>query len=186
METVEKMNTERTLTNSKQDGKLKKLCFELFKLKLSEQKAKEDYAKAQAEVKAYFAKSKEKSLSFSVGKKSYKVTDVNQKMFVWDSEKLYDKLIDEGMDKEKVKSFISTEVVINDWNGFAEFLKSKGIKAKEVLDFITINRKVDTKKVNQLSEIGEITEKDIEGCYELKDKAGYVTLTEWENEDEES
>lgn len=186
METVEKMNTERTLTNSKKDGKLKKICFDLFKLKIAEQKAKEDYAKTQAELKEYFAKSKEKSLSFTVGNKCYKVTDVNTKEFVWDSDKLYDKLIDEGMDKDLVKSFISTEVAITDWNGFAEFLKSKGIKAKEVSPFIEIKRKVDSKKINQLSEVGDVTEKDIEGCYELKPKAGYVKLTEWENKDEES
>lgn len=186
MESVEKTSSERTLTNSKKDEKLKKICFNLFKLKIDEQKVKEDYAKTQAEIKEYFAKSKEKSLSFSIGNKGYKVTDVNTKEFVWDSNKLYDKLIDDGMDKDLVKSFISTEVVITDWNGFAEFLKSKSIKAKEISSFIEIKRKVDSKKINQLSELGEVTEKNIEGCYELKDKAGYVKLTDWENKDEES
>lgn len=186
MADVEKTSSERTLTNSKKDGKLKQICFKLFKLKLDEQKAKEDYAKTQAEIKEYFAKSNEKSLSFTVGNRCYKVTDINSKEFVWDSEKLYDKLIDEGMDKEFVKTFISTDVTITDWNGFSEFLKSKGIKAKEISSFIQINRKVNSKKLNELSELGEVTEKNIEGCYELKQKAGYVKLTDWENKDEES
>ena len=45
-------------------------------------------------------------------------------------------------------------------------------------------KKVNQKKMNELSEIGEIDKEDIKGCYELKKAKGYlkISVEELENE----
>ena len=46
-------------------------------------------------------------------------------------------------------------------------------------------KKVNQKKMNELSEIGEIDKEDIEGCYELKEAEGYLKISVKELENEE-
>lgn len=184
MENAEKTSSERVLTNSKKDGKLKKICFDLFKLKLQEQQAKEQYAKTQAELKKYFSGTKEKSLSFVVGEKGYKVTDVNPTKIIWNVEKLLERFKKRKKSKEITQQVIKKSYSISDWEGFVKLLSDNGLKADDVKPFISVESKVDQKKMDNLSEIGEITTEDIEGCYTVEETNGYIKLTDWEMKDD--
>ena len=184
MENVEKIPTERLLTKTKKDEKLRNICFELFKLRQQEQQAKEKYGELQSQLKDYFGKSGDKSLQFSVGERSYRVTDVSPKKIIWDVEKLRERLKERGVSIETRAQVIHTDYSISNWGGFCEFLSERGIKSSDVLKFIEAQRKVVQKKMDELSEIGEIKAEDIEGCYTVEQTNGYVKLSEWENEPE--
>ena len=184
MASVEQTLTERLLSRSESDKKLKTICFELFKLKQQEQEVKEKYGELQGRLKQYFKKSGDKSLQFSVAGRNYRVTNVEPKTIVWNVEKLRKRLKENNVDSSVVKQVFENKYSINDWEGFTSVLKKHGMKPQDVIPFLDIQRKVNQKRINELSEVGEITEKDIEGCYELTDGSGYVKLSDWETENE--
>ena len=173
------------ILSDKKDKKIKSICFELFKVKQMEQEAKQKYAEIQSKLKEYFRNKEEKSLQFSVGNKSYKITDVNPQKIVWNIDKLLKQFKANDVDKEVINQIVKKNYTITDWNGFASVLKSYGVPAKEVLEYISVDKKVDQKKMNELSEIGELNETTIEGCYSVEQIEGSVRLSEWENADEQ-
>lgn len=184
MENVEKIPMERLLTKTKKDEKLRNICFELFKLRQQEQQAKERYGELQSKLKAYFCKSGDKSLQFSVGERSYRVTDVSPKKIIWDVKKLRERLRKRGVSIETRAQIIHTDYFISNWGGFCEFMSERGIKPSDVVPFLDVQSKVNQKKMDELSEIGEITADDIEGCYTVEQTNGYVKLSDWEVEEE--
>ena len=184
MENAEQTLSSRLLTNSSKDKKLKTICYELFKSKLLEQQAKEQYAKAQAEVKKYFSGTKEKSVSFVVGDRNYKVTDVNPTKIIWNIDKLLKRFKQNKKSKEVISQIIKKSYSISDWDGFVDLLSRNGIKPNEVKPFLNVESKVDQKKLDNLSDIGEITDDDIKDCYTVEETIGYVKITDWETKDD--
>lgn len=99
------------------------------------------------------------------------VKSITQKRIVWDVEKLEQKL-----DKEICNEVITKTYEINNIEGLIKYLKSFGVNPKKFKSFLNVQKKVDNKKLNELSEIGDINKKDLEGCYELKESEGYVKI----------
>ena len=157
----------------------------MFKAKLAEQNAKQEYAKLQTQLKGLFAKISEKSLQYSVGDRNYKVTNVDPTKIIWDVEKLQKQLKSHDVDAEIVKTVIESEYTVIDWNKFVSVLSEHGIKAKEVLPCIQVDKTVNQKKIDEMSELGYITPEDIDGCYTVEKTNGYCKLTEWENQKED-
>ncbi len=185
MENAEKtLSSNRLLTNNAKDKKLKNICYDLFKLKLQEQQVKENYAKTQAEVKKYFSGTNDDSVTFTMGSKNYKVTDVNPKKIIWDVDKLLDRFKKRKVSKEITQQVIKKSYAISDWNGFAELLSQHGMKPSDVKPFLTVETKVDQKKMDSLSDVGDLSAEDVEGCFTVENTNGYVKLTEWETDDE--
>ena len=58
-----------------------------------------------------------------------------------------------------------------------DLLKSYGVKSKEFKKLIDVERKVNTDKVNELSEVGEITRKDLTGTYKTISGSKYLRFT---------
>lgn len=99
------------------------------------------------------------------------VKSITQKRIVWDVEKLEEKL-----DKEICNECIQKTYEINNIEGLIKYLKSCGVNPKKFKSFLNVQKKVDNKKLNELSELGDINKKDLEGCYELKESEGYVKI----------
>lgn len=80
-------------------------------------------------------------------------------------------------DKEVLSQIIDKTYTINDWKKFAKFLKSNGIKAKDIVKFIDVKKDVNNKQIEQLEQIGVITFNDIKGCYICKDMSSYIRFS---------
>ena len=77
---------------------------------------------------------------------------------------------------EKIAEIIEKEYHVVDMPGLAKYLKSCGVNPKKFKQYISVEEKVNQQAINELSEIGDITAQDIEGCYELKQAEGYLTI----------
>ncbi len=127
----------------------------------------------------------EKSFSFEANKGKYKkhpinllVTNVIQKKITWDIPKLKKKL-----DKEIIDKIIDKTYTINDMEGLIKYLKKCGVDPKIFKRFIDVEEKVVDSQVDLLSDIGEIDQEDVAGCYSIKTNVGYIRLTEKCQED---
>ena len=76
--------------------------------------------------------------------------------------------------RDQYDSCVVTEHSINDWKGFCRLLKKHGLTSQEVRPFISITRKVDQQKLNQMYEHGAITIQDLHGCYTATVKKSIV------------
>lgn len=80
----------------------------------------------------------------------------------------------QALHRDQYDSFVVTEHSIDDWKGFCRLLKKHGLTAQEVRPFISIVRKVDQQKLNQMYEHGAITIQDLHGCYTATVKKSIV------------
>ena len=80
----------------------------------------------------------------------------------------------QSLPRNQYDSFVVTEHSIDDWKGFCRLLKKHGLTAEEVRPFISIVRKVDQQKLNQMYEHGAITIQDLHGCYTATVKKSIV------------
>lgn len=102
-----------------------------------------------------------------------RVTNIRQKRIEFDVGALEQKL-----DKELLNEFLVKEYFVSNMDGLIKYLKSCGVNPKKFKKFIDVRKQVDKKKLDELSELGEITLKDLEGCYTIKESEGYVKITE--------
>lgn len=80
----------------------------------------------------------------------------------------------QSLPRDQYDSFVVTEHSIDDWKGFCRLLKKHGLTAEEVRPFISIVRKVDQQKLNQMYEHGAISIQDLNGCYTAMVKKSIV------------
>ena len=80
----------------------------------------------------------------------------------------------QALPRDQYDSFVVTEHSIDDWKGFCHLLKKHGLTAQEVRPFVSIVRKVDQQKLNQMYEHGAITIQDLHGCYTATVKKSIV------------
>ena len=80
----------------------------------------------------------------------------------------------QALPRDQYDSFVVTEHSIDDWKGFCRLLKKHGLTSQEVRPFISIVRKVDQQKLNQMYEHGAITIQDLHGCYTATVKKSIV------------
>lgn len=104
-----------------------------------------------------------------------RVTRVRTKKFLWDTKKLK-----KNLGNKLYRKVVDRTYSINDYEGLVNYLKECGVNPKKFLSFINIDESVNNNKVNELSEIGEITKKQIEGCYTLDISEPYIKLTKLE------
>lgn len=108
---------------------------------------------------------------FSKENKKLEVKEVVKKKVVFDVEKLEEKL-----EKDLFNEIIDKKYEITDINGLINYLKSCGVSPKKFKSFINTVKTVNKDKMNQLSELGDITERDIKGCYTVSEDSGYVKI----------
>lgn len=141
-------------------------------------------------LKDYMALKKIDSLDFLFKAGRYKdrptnfsIKHVCPKKIIFDPDKMEKKL--SKMDKNDLSEIIHKTYKINDIDGLIEYLKSCGVNPKKFKEFLTIEKVVDNKKVDEFSKIGKITEKDVEGCYTVKENESYFKISEVEYEGDE-
>lgn len=98
------------------------------------------------------------------------VTKVQKTTVKWNA----DKLQKTGIADEAIRKNIS---IIN-WEGFTKYLKSIGGSAKEVKKFLSVEKQVDTKCLEELELLGAVTKEDLEGCYTANVAAPYYLVKE--------
>lgn len=167
----------KLLSNS--DKKIKNICFELFKLNLEFKKQEQDYKQRKAElqksISGYNEKHKINGVDFVIGNSKYSVVEIKPNSIVFDVDKLEKKL-----SKEILNEIITKKYEINDIENLITYLKSCGVDPKKFKSFLKVTKTVDGKKVDELGKLGDITENDLEGCYEVVKKEGYIKITETE------
>lgn len=80
--------------------------------------------------------------------------------------------IEEKFDKEFCNEVINKQYSVNDMRGLIEMLKDYRVSPKEFKKFIIIQKTVNVARIEQLYELGEITMKDLDGCYEVSEQKG--------------
>lgn len=157
--------------------KINELSLELYKLsnefKTYEQNYKNRKEEIQSQIMAYTKKKGINEFSVVSPLGNIKVHPVVNKKIIWDVDKLKTKL-----DNDVFNEVIKKDYKINDMNGLIRYLKSCGVNPNKFKTYIDISQKVDNEKINELSEVGEITEKDIKGCYRIEYSSGYIKFSE--------
>lgn len=112
--------------------------------------------------------------------KRVNVVPVRQKKVIWDIEKLKG-----ALSRDIQSEVIEKEYRVNDMSGLVKYLKECGVNPKIFKSFIDVSESVNTGRIDELSEIGEIVKKDIEGCYTVELSDPYIKLTEVRGQEDE-
>lgn len=115
--------------------------------------------------------------SFSFGSDGMKlvVSDVRPKKVVFDAEALQKKL---PLDVRE--AVIKKTCVINDWDGFAQYMKAVGASPSMVKSFIDVKKEVLVGELDNLVSEGKVSMEQLDGTYEVVVGDGYVKVTEVE------
>ncbi len=100
------------------------------------------------------------------------VTKVEKTTIEWLAEKL-----EKRVPKAIARKFIRKQYAIANWPGMVEYLKALGAKPADFKKFLRVERTVDEKVIDHLSDIGELTVRDIAGCYLVKSQKPYFTIS---------
>lgn len=84
------------------------------------------------------------------------------------------------LDKETFNDVSETVYKINDMQGLVSYLKECDVDPNIFKSFIDVETKINQKKLDNLYDLGEVTEEDIEGCYELQTGNLYFKISEVE------
>ena len=85
--------------------------------------------------------------------------------------------------KEKSKKVINKTYVINDFKGLVAYLKECGVDPKIFKTFIDVQREVDTKSLEQMYELGDVTLEEIKGSYNVDTICSYIDVKICEDEE---
>lgn len=177
----------------KRQKSLKTKLVELYRKKMQLKKLDAEYKELKesvdAEVKTYMVNEGSDSLLFSFKQqvpespgskydimvdKNIRIMNVSRKKIVFDPD-----VLEEKLGKEFCRDFISRRYEITDWDGMVKLLKSKGIKPSEFLPFITVEKKVDNSKIDQMESVGDLDRKDLEGTYKVLELSNYLQMDEF-------
>lgn len=100
------------------------------------------------------------------------VRKVERTSIEWNADRLEQKI-----PKRLVKKVIRKQYYVDNMHGLSEYLKSCGVDPKVFKKFLRIERTVDQKAVDQLSELGQLTVRDVNGCYYVKCQKPYFTVS---------
>lgn len=137
-----------------------------------EEKYKAEKDRLQKIIKDYTDKSNLEEFDFDDNLSHYKVRPIITKKIIWDIDKLSEKL-----DKEILNEILDRQYSINDFDSLVEYLKSCGVDPNKFKKFIEVKKTVNNKKVDELSQLGDISSDDLSGCYELQANFSYVKIS---------
>ena len=165
-------------------SKIGKLSMELYDLNQKfdafERQYKERKKQIFTEIKKYTDKEQLQSYGVNSGKGVFKFVPVISKEIIWDIEKLQGKVR-----KSLLKQFVDKTYTITDYDGLIEYLKPLGADPKILAEYLSVDRKVNKKKLDQLAAMGDIVMDDLADCYKIKVKSEYVKISEMEMPEED-
>lgn len=164
-------------------NKLEQIILSLKKLNDDEKTHQEEYKTKkkmyEENIIKILGKKNEKSYDFTQSNRKLKATFVENKKIDFNVD-----MIEQIVDKEVFNEFVDKTYVISDYDGLVNYLKSLGTNPKVFKEFIHCEKQVNKNKLNQLSELGDISLDDLEGCYSVSVTSSYIKLTETELEEE--
>lgn len=110
--------------------------------------------------------------------KKIKVQKIVRKSIVWDVAKIREKV-----GKALAEKFINRTYEITDYVGIVQMLYKYGVPPNSFKKYVRAIDTIDEKKLNQLSEMGELKKKDLVGCYKLVEGESYFRVMEVEEDD---
>lgn len=110
---------------------------------------------------------------FYTNKRNLKVTRQRVTKVVWDIDKLK-----KTLPRNTYKTVVDRMYVINNFGGLVEYLKSCGVDPGIFKRYIEAKDTVNKDRLNQAYETGEITMKDVSGCYTVEYGEPFIKLTE--------
>ena len=120
-------------------------------------------------------KGADKSFQFQNEEFVLSVKKITPTSIVWDVDKL-----EREIDKEVAQEVIMKTYTIDDIDGLITYLRSCNVNPKKFKSFISIEKKVDEAKLEQLEALGTITLDDVKGCYTTKEKSSYLQVRRME------
>jgi hypothetical protein len=131
--------------------------------------------KLSTSIKNYMFANGENEISFkaenTIDSCMISVKKIAPQKILWDVDKLEQKL-----DKELCNEFVVKKYNISDMQGLIKYLKSCGVNPKKFKQYISVEKSVNVNALNQLSEVGDISKEDIEGCYTVNKAASYLKI----------
>ena len=163
-------------------NKIEQIILDLKKLNDEEKNHQDEYKLKkkmyEEKITKFLGKSQEKSYRFENSNRRIKATFVENKKIEFNSE-----MIEQIIDKELFNEMVDKTYTISDYDGLVTYLKSIGANPKIFKEFIHCEKKVNKSKLNQLSELGDISLDDLEGCYTVSTISSYIKITESEMEE---
>lgn len=173
------------LSNKQENEEVKQQVIELYELETKFKTIKQQYeekkTKVTTAIKNFMYCNKgmndefqflaQKGNTFSGMNKMLRVKRIVPTSIEWDADKLSEKL-----PKAVAVKVIKKQHTIDDWNGLVKYLKSCGVNPRKFKSYITTSSVVDSKALEQLDAVGELSMKDVKGCYRVVEKSGYLRL----------
>lgn len=100
------------------------------------------------------------------------VKKVEKTSIEWDAEKL-----EKRVEKSIAKQVIKKQYRISDMQGLIQYLRSCGVDPTIFKKFILVDKTVDEKAVDRLGDTGQLTVKQISGCYTIRSQKPYFTVS---------
>lgn len=165
----------------KDSSKHQQLAWNFFRKqqKLKDLQKKFDDAKTnfELEMEEYFHKNNIKRARFDGDNDTFENDSLEVKMIertsiVWDVEKL-----EKRLPKSIARKVVKKQYRVNDMQGLITYLKSCNVDPVVFKRYIQVDKTVDQKMVDQLGNLGQISVRNISGCYIVKCQKPYFTLS---------
>ena len=171
--------------SERQQNEVKQQALELFELEKKYKVISKAYQEKKNKLSLairnfmFCTKGANDGFSFEQNNILLRVRKITPMTVVWDPDKLEERLSREG--REKV---IEKKYSIEDMPGLIKYLKSCGVSPKRFKSFVTVEKKVCVKALEQLEALGEISQNDLKGCYRIEAKTSYLKIGSMEDKDQ--
>ena len=146
---------------------IKDIVVETYSIIKETNRLNEKYKENKEEIQKFFDKKKIDYIEVEPNKEAVDngITMVScrkmeQLRIEYDAAKLKEKI-----DKELYNEIVSKQYIISDIDGLINLLKKSGISPKDFKNFLNVIETVNKEKIKQLYEVGDITKKQLDGCY---------------------
>lgn len=168
-------------------NKIEQFIYELYEIKNKSKRIQDEYKirikYLEKNIDKLLEKKKQSSYSFNCFEGDtektvyFKATSVKPKKIEWNVE-----MLQQILDKSIFNKICNKKYSIIDYDGFSGYLKTLNADPKIIKSFIQCEKTINQKSLDQLSELGEISVDDLEGCYTVINKEQYVRITRSEEE----
>ena len=110
---------------------------------------------------------------FYTDKRKLRITRQRNSKIVWFVDELK-----KCLSKKLFKEITDCTYTVVDMDGLIEYLKTCGVKPEIFKKYIEVSRTVNSDVLNQKYEIGEISKKDVEGCYTVEYGEPFIKMTD--------
>lgn len=167
------------MVNTDINKKIEDIAIRFLKIKEEHEKRVSEFEEKRKKfyeiMDSYFSDIGQSSVKFDMQgpvMRSISIRKISKSSIEWDAKKLESRL-----DKDIVSRVIKKQYKVNDMPGLIKYLKTCGVNPIIFKKYITVEKTVDEKEIDNLGDTGRITVSQIDGCYKIKDSKPYFTVT---------